>query len=417
MVKSTVKLQKKPKIVLSQSSEEFLLCNNDSIDSAKKLAVFLNDASKNKYVLYGHQNDQHMKAGNRSKRFSSSDTYDICKHYAAVNGFDALCLTGNEFGKYYWPLKERISVLVKYAQNVTKNGAVLSLSAHMPNFEFIYKRLNSNSETIIKDDVRLSDGTINFSGYTPNVLEGNVVHEIMPGKKLNKIYKSYLNMIVDFCLELQKKSISLIWRPFHENTGGWFWWGKDTCSAEDYIALWQYTWNYFVKEKNVNNLIWAYSPGSEPKTMEEFDERYPGDNYVDLIGFDMYQHLPEEKDTFFSEFESQLKLVSEFSSLHKKLFACTETGVANPNNKALLEEGNEDNDWYEKILSLCSKYGACYFLLWANFSSKGAYYSPYVEKKSGLFVKRIYGHELIDSFIRMYNDSRSVFAKINLSKK
>ncbi|MFA6937380.1 MAG: glycosyl hydrolase [Treponema sp.] len=414
MTKATVKVQKKSRIVLSKSSEEFSLCNKGSIESAVKLANFLRNASINKYVLYGHQNDQHMKAGSRSKRFSSSDTYDICKHFAAVNGFDALCLTGNEFGKWYWTLEDRINALVKYAEKVVKNGSILSLSAHMPNFDFIFKRLNSNSEKIINEDGSLSDGSINFSGYTPIVLEGNVVQEVMPGKKLNEIYKSYLNMIADFCLELQKKSVSLIWRPFHENTGGWFWWGKNTCTAEEYIALWQYTWNYFVKEKNVNNLIWAYSPGSEPKTLAEFDERYPGDDYVDLIGFDMYQHLPEQKDNFFSEFKSQLKLVSDFALLHKKLFACTETGVANPNNKALLETGNEDKDWYKKVLSLCSEYGACYFLLWANFSSRGAYYSPYVEKKKGLLVKRIYGHELLDSFIKMYNDSRSIFSKINL---
>ena len=276
--------------------------------------------------------------------------------------------------------------------------------------ELINKKLFVNSDKIIKGSGRLSDGSINFSGYTPNVLEGNVVQEIMPGKKLNEIYTQYLDMVVGYCLEMQKKNISLIWRPFHENTGGWFWWGKDTCTAEEYIALWRYTWNYFVKEKNVHNLIWAYSPGSEPKTLEEFAERYPGDDYVDLLGFDMYQHLPDQKDCFFDELESELKLVSTFAILHKKLFACTETGIANPDNKALLESGNEDKDWYEKVLSLCSKYCACYFLLWANFSSRGAFYSPYVEKKVRLFGRKIYGHEMLDSFIRMFNDSHSVFA-------
>lgn len=63
-----------------------------------------------------------------------------------------------------------------------------------------------------------------------------------------------------------------------------------------------------------------------------------------------------------------------------------------------------------KILSCCADAGACYFLLWANFHARGAYYAPYVERKCGLLRRKMYGHELLDSFIAMYNDARSVFS-------
>ena len=160
MTKATVKVQKKSRIVLSKSSEEFSLCNKGSIESAVKLANFLRNASINKYVLYGHQNDQHMKAGSRSKRFSSSDTYDICKHFAAVNGFDALCLTGNEFGKWYWTLEDRINALVKYAEKVVKNLADLidieTISPQVDPFQSVFD--------VIYGAVRINDFTTMSTG-------------------------------------------------------------------------------------------------------------------------------------------------------------------------------------------------------------------------------------------------------------
>src|SRR5574344_838932 len=165
-----------------------------------------------------------------------------------------------------------------------------------------------------------------------------------------------------------------------------------------------------VNEKDVHNLIWAYSPGSENKNSAQFFERYPGDEYVDLIGFDMYERLPEQKDSFFADYVGQLALLGGIARNHNKLFANTETGVAHEGNKALLDTGNEDVCWYKKILSCCADAGACYFLLWANFHARGAYYAPYVERKCGLLRRKMYGHELLDSFIAMYNDARSVFS-------
>ena len=242
---------------------------------------------------------------------------------------------------------------------------------------------------------------------------------ILDNGRLHTIFDGYLDLVCDFCLELQKKNIALIWRPFHENTGGWFWWGCNTCTPQEFKKLWQYTWDYMVQKRGVHNLIWAYSPGSEIKTIEQFTEcseqsfagRYPGDEYVDLIGFDMYEQLPAQNDTFFAEYEKQMKLVADFAVAHGKLWANTETGVSHPDNRALLTTGNEDFDWYTKVLDVNAKYGSCYFLLWANFSAKWAFYAPYVTAKRGIGKhKKLEGHELLGSFLRMYDDERSVFS-------
>src|SRR5574344_31926 len=410
-----------------------VMCDNAALPCVKKLAACLTYESCSHRVLYGHQNDLHRKAGRRGLGFSTSDTYDVTKHYAAVNGIDALSLTGSEYGKWYWPQKKRIHAAVKLALRTVRNGSIISLSAHMPNFELIHQFVTNTVPEGMMPHVKkgngcisesrpafLADGSVNYSGYTPNDLRGNVVQAVLEGGALNSVYTGYLDMVYDFCLALQKKKVALIWRPFHENTGGWFWWGCNSCTPAQFKQLWQYTWQYFVNKRGVHNLIWAYSPGSEPKTMEQeadesqisLAERYPGDAYVDLVGFDMYQQYPLQKDSFFTEYEKQMKLVAEFAIAHKKLWANTETGIAHPDNKALLATGNEDFDWYTKVLDVNARYGSCYFLLWANFSARGAFYAPYVTAKHGFGRKqKLEGHELLDSFLRMYIDERSVFSK------
>lgn len=78
------------------------------------------------------------------------------------------------------------------------------------------------------------------------------------------------------------RNIPVIWRPYHEASGKWFWWGAD---AESHKAIWIYMWNRFVNHHGLNNLIWVWtSQGGD-------NNWYPGDQYVDIIGHDIYNKL------------------------------------------------------------------------------------------------------------------------------
>lgn len=403
----------------------FALCDHNATESAKVLAAYLSAVSAAGYVLYGHQNDLHRKAGSLKGGFSDSDTRDITEEYAAITGLDALSLTGTEHGCWNWDKARRIESAVKLSLRGAALGGIISLSAHMPNFELLWQRETGTEPQ--EDKARgsegahayeglpaiLSDGSTNYSGYTPNDLRGTVVRDVLPGQKLHALFTGYLDLVCDYFDALGKKGLAALWRPFHENTGGWFWWGCNTCTPEEFIALWRYTWHYMREERGVHNIIWAYSPGSEPKTKEAFLERYPGDEYVDMVGFDMYQQYPAQAHSFWEEFEAQCALVSSFAHEHSKLFAVTETGISHPNNKALLEKDNEEKDWYIKVFDIAKKYGASYFLLWANFTARGAYYSPYVTQKKRHHEKTVelHGHEMLDGFIRFYNNDYSLFSR------
>lgn len=88
--------------------------------------------------------------------------------------------------------------------------------------------------------------------------------------------------------------IPIIWRPFHEASGGWFWWAAG--GAEVYKQLWQMMYEYLVNTRELNNLIWVWT--SDSKGNDE--EWFPGNEYVDIIGRDLYD--VSDVDEFVNEF-------------------------------------------------------------------------------------------------------------------
>ena len=84
--------------------------------------------------------------------------------------------------------------------------------------------------------------------------------------------------------------IPVLSRPWHEHSGSWFWWGEKLCTPEEYKALWHMTVDT-LQAKGVDNALYAYSPGTEPKDTTEYLKKYPGDELIDVIGFDTYQSI------------------------------------------------------------------------------------------------------------------------------
>jgi mannan endo-1,4-beta-mannosidase len=95
--------------------------------------------------------------------------------------------------------------------------------------------------------------------------------------------------VADGLAELRDAGADVLFRPFHEMNGGWFWWGGK--EPEQYKALWRLTWEYLVVKRGLDHLLWVYSPSSQ------FDQLayYPGGDVVDVVGFDAYTpNLPAD---------------------------------------------------------------------------------------------------------------------------
>ncbi len=391
------------------------LVDKNATSDVKAVYAYLQAMGSSESVIYGHQNDTWHKAG--SAELSNSDTEDVTGSISGVIGIDTLSLTGNEYsakrfnteiGGTEFPLTAEGNVRAAAAltNSTIDEGAIVTLSAHMPNFSKVQEVKDYNAE------VDPTYAKYDFSGYTPNVLTGDVMNQILPGGTYNEQYNAYLDMIAAYADEVNGP---ILFRPFHENTGSWFWWGAAFCDAETYKNVWKYTVEYLRDDKGVHNLLYVYGPGSEAADVEEYGERYPGDNYVDMIGFDIYNEMPGEdnESTWFVQFKQALKIVEDFGAAHGKLIAVTETGVKNEtqagdNQTALLKSENAHKDWYNAVLNTVADSDASYFLLWANFGEKDGFYTPYVKEVKDGGV--LFGHEMLDNFISFYNDGRSVFA-------
>ena len=133
---------------------------------------------------------------------------------------------------------------------------------------------------------------------------------LVEGTPEREAFYSDMDKIADELVPFKEKNIPILWRPFHEAEGTWFWWGAKGGAVTKELYLLMY--DYFVNTKQLDNLIWVWSAPTR--------ESYPGDDFVDVIGWDIY--LPEKQ---YTDYEEQYKkLVAETTT--RKVCALTEVG-------------------------------------------------------------------------------------------
>lgn len=219
-------------------------------------------------------------------------------------------------------------------------------------------------------------GIVTISWHPRNPLTGGdawdtssaeVVRSVLPGGKCHDTFVQWMGRVGDF-LELlspdAEHKTPIIFRPWHENNGSWFWWGEKLCSPQDYLSLWCMLQDYLLA-RGFDNLLWAYSPNLEGMmTQERFLERYPGDDRTDLIGIDAYQS--GETADFVKAAQGDLSMLATFGREHGKLVALTECGVKGATPK---------HWWTEAILPLAKDYRLSYVLTWRN-ARADEYFGP-----------------------------------------
>jgi mannan endo-1,4-beta-mannosidase len=110
----------------------------------------------------------------------------------------------------------------------------------------------------------------------------NLADLLQPGTDTHQRWLQQLDLMADGLKELRDAGVVVLWRPFHEMNGGWFWWGaKDPAT---FIRVWRHMFDYYTTAKGLNNLLWVYGPNHGKNTAAY----YAGDRYVDIVGLDAY---------------------------------------------------------------------------------------------------------------------------------
>ena len=234
------------------------------------------------------------------------------------------------------------------------------------------------------------------NGNSWDVSDSLVVRQIVtPGTEANLKVIDWIGKTADFIANLkdsQGNVIPVVYRPWHEHTGHWFWWGAPFSTPEEYKQLWKMTRTVF-DEKGVNNVVWAYSP-DKVASEEQYMERYPGDEYVDIMGIDIYQFGAEDGvEAYCENVKSGLGIASKAAKEHNKILAFTETGL----------ESLPVNDWYTRVFApAVDSYPIAFVCVWRN---------AWEERKPEHFYAPYPGHPSAEDFVVFYNDPKSLFAK------
>lgn len=120
-----------------------------------------------------------------------------------------------------------------------------------------------------------------------------------PGTSLHARWRDQVDRIAVYLKQLRDANVPVLWRPYHEMNGVWFWWG-DKKGEEGYIKLWRMLFDRFVNFHQLNNLLWVWnanSPRDIPKDEAfAYADYYPGHEYVDILASDVYNFDYEQDD-------------------------------------------------------------------------------------------------------------------------
>ena len=224
-------------------------------------------------------------------------------------------------------------------------------------------------------------GVVTFSWHPRNPMTGGdswdisspeAVASVLEGGEKHEMFMGWLSACADFLGSLKDAEgnlIPVIFRPWHEHTGSWFWWGQDLCTTEQYLGLWKMTYDY-MSGRGLDNLVWAYSPGAGPDAAG-YMERYPGDDMVDLLGLDCYQYgeAPQSNAAYSEQLKETLSYMTVLGKEHGKPIALTETGF----------EGIPYGKWWTEVLYPAVKdYPLSYLLVWRNaWDRESHFYGPW----------------------------------------
>ena len=267
-------------------------------EAARKVYTFLHDNFGQKTISGIMTGDMTTANGNVTQHEDVKAVYTASGKYPALVGFDFMNATGKEEENSWY--KEYTDASIALAKDLYRRGGIPAFTWHWRDpsrsTNDFYCTVDGKSACTTRISQAMnSDGSWN----TSSSLYNNIVKDI--------------HTVADYFLALQDMGIACIFRPLHEASGGWFWWGAE--DAAKCVKLYQLVHDEMVNTKGVHNVIWVWNPC----TVNDADWT-PGDTYYDVVSIDIYN----ESYDYSSNYASFDKLKAMTSG--KKIIALSENG-------------------------------------------------------------------------------------------
>ena len=352
--------------IQSFAQSNLKLIDDNATPETKALYKNLYKLSK-KHILFAHQHATEYGHGWQGDA-DRSDVKSVTGSHPAVIGVDFSGLTGRPENA----IESTKQSLRKVIAATYNRGGVTTVAWHFSNPV-------SAGGFYWKDSVSLP-----------------AVKYIIPGGEQHEKYKAILRSIGEFVKSIRGndgKAVPMIFRPFHEFDGGWFWWGKPHCTKDEFTSLWKFTVSYLRDSVGVHNFIYAFSPDCNFITEAQYLDRYAGNEWVDMLGVDNYADFGRDGKYNLDTGIIKLQIVSDYAKKAGKVAAFTETGL----------ESIPNPTWWTGTLGKAlktKKLRLAYVLVWRNDArSPTHFYAPFP------------GQVSVPDFIKFYNDKYTLFEK------
>ena len=172
------------------------------------------------------------------------------------------------------------------------------------------------------EDVMGTSETNTCFNYT-KAFKDSTCKEIDATSQVYKDIVADVDIVSGYFKQLEEKGIAVVWRPLHEASGGWFWWGVG--SPECYVQLYRLVFDRMVNTNKLTNLIWVWNINTDPALGYDYSALngawYPGDEYVDIVAVDIYNPMDDHNSgaNYFN------KIVSDVGT--NKMIALSENGA------------------------------------------------------------------------------------------
>ena len=278
-----------------------------------------------KGFMFGHHDDLWYGRYWYNKQ-GESDTKAVCGDYPAVFSVDMGPIMDNRYNDAENAIRRRVII------EAYDRGEVITMCCHLNNPHTGGDSWDNKSNDVVK----------------------SILTE---GHATRTKYLQWLDRCADFANNLKGtdgKLIPIIFRPYHEHTQTWSWWGSKCTTEDEFIRFWKFTVEYLRDTKGVHNFIYAISPQMDEVYQDaraRLTFRWPGDDYVDFLGMDCYHYSWKQA------FKSNLDAMSKLSLEKNKPCGVTETGP----------EGFDWTDyWTDHILACAINQRVSMIVMWRN---------------------------------------------------
>ncbi len=234
--------------------------DDEAIEQARVMYTFLLTHFGTKTISGIMTGDMSTDNGNVTQHADVQAVYKASGKYPALIGFDFMNATGKSAGDTWMKNYTRSSV--NLAKDTYRRGGLPAFTWHWRDPSRATDEFYTDRNSVKITSAMKSDGTWN----TTSTLYKNIISDI--------------DKIADFFLELQSEGMACIFRPLHEASGGWFWWGRE--GAEPFRKLYRLLYEEMVTVKGVHNVIWVWNAGPDDADWD------PGAEYYDVVSADIY---------------------------------------------------------------------------------------------------------------------------------